>query len=147
MAKFFLENNICPKNGIMFVCNSCEEGLGNLKGTRQLFKDYEGKISKFITFDSSLNNLYNRCVGSHRYEVTVETEGGHSFNAFGNDNAIEKLSEIVSEIYKIEIPLKEGAKTTYNVGTISGGTSINTIAQSATIMGRMVRKEIGSSRS
>ena len=134
MAKFFLENKLLPQKGIMFVCNSCEEGLGNLKGTKQLFKDYEGRISKFITFDSSLNNIYNRCVGSHRYEVTVETEGGHSFGAFGNDNAIEKLSEIVTEIYKIEVPLKEGAKTTYNVGTISGGTSINTIAQSATML-------------
>lgn len=134
MAKFFLENNLCPKKGIMFVCNSCEEGLGNLKGTRQLFKDYDGRISKFITFDSSLNNIYNRCVGSHRYEVTVETEGGHSFGAFGNDNAINKLSEIVTEIYKIEVPIKEGAKTTYNVGTISGGTSVNTIAQRATML-------------
>lgn len=118
----------------MFVCNSCEEGLGNLKGTKQLFKDYEGRISKFITLDSSLNNVYNRCVGSHRYEITVETEGGHSFGAFGNKNAIAKLAEIISEIYNIKVPEKQGVKTTYNVGTISGGTSVNTIAQSAKML-------------
>jgi len=134
MAKFFIEKNIVPEKGILFVCNSCEEGLGNLKGTRQLFKDYENRIEKFITFDSSLNVIADRCVGSHRYEVEVLTEGGHSFGAFGNNNAIAKLSEIVGKIYEIKVPDKEGTKTTYNVGTISGGTSVNTIAQSAKML-------------
>ena len=134
MAKFFVENNLLPQKGIMFVCNSCEEGLGNLKGTRQLFKDYEGRIGKFISFDTALKSVSDRCVGSHRYEVEVLTEGGHSWGAFGNSNAIAILSGIVSEIYKIQIPEKEGKRTTYNVGTISGGTSINTIAQNAKML-------------
>lgn len=134
MAKFFVENNLNPDKGIMFVCNSCEEGLGNLKGTRQLFKDYNGRIARFITFDSNLNVVADRCVGSHRYEVEVLTEGGHSYGAFGNSNAIERLSSIISEIYKIEVPKKSGTKTTYNVGTISGGTSVNTIAQNAKML-------------
>ena len=134
MAKFFVEKNIVPENGFMFVCNSCEEGLGNLKGTRQLFKDYEGRIDRLISFDSSLNTVSDRCVGSHRYNVEVLTEGGHSYGAFGNDNAIAKLSGIVGKIYSIKVPGKEGTKTTYNVGTISGGTSVNTIAQSAQML-------------
>ena len=134
MAKFFIEHNLAPQKGIMFVCNSCEEGLGNLKGTRQVFKDYEGRIARFISFDSNLNVVADRCVGSHRYEVEVLTEGGHSYGAFGNNNAIERLSSIISEIYKIEVPKKSGAKTTYNVGAISGGTSINTIAQNAKML-------------
>ncbi len=134
MAKFFVENKLTPDKGIMFVCNSCEEGLGNLKGTRQLFKDYNGRIARFITFDSNLNVVADRCVGSHRYEVEVLTEGGHSYGAFGNCNAIERLSSIISEIYKIEVPKKSGTKTTYNVGTIAGGTSINTIAQNAKML-------------
>ena len=134
MAKFFIENNIAPDKGMLFVCNSCEEGLGNLKGTRQLFKDYEGRIAQLISFDSNLNVVADRCVGSHRYEVEVLTEGGHSFGAFGNDNAIAKLSEIVWKIYDIKVPAKEGTKTTYNVGEISGGTSVNTIAQSAKML-------------
>lgn len=134
MAKYFVENKITPKDGIMFVCNSCEEGLGNLKGTRQLFKDFEGRIDKFISFDSILNNVADRCVGSHRYEVEVTTPGGHSFSAFGNENSIAHLSKIVSKIYDIEVPKKEGTRTTYNVGIISGGTSVNTIAQSAKML-------------
>ncbi len=134
MAKYFIENDIVPKKGILFVCNSCEEGLGNLKGTRQLFKDFEGRIGQFISFDSNLNKLNNCCVGSHRYAVEVKTEGGHSFGKFGNKNAIAALADIVAEIYKIQVPQKEGTKTTYNVGTIEGGTSVNTIAQSAKML-------------
>lgn len=134
MAKFFVENNLAPENGIMFVCNSCEEGLGNLKGIRRIFNDFSGRISKFISFDSNLNVIADKCVGSHRYEVEVLTEGGHSFGAFGNDNAIAKLSEIISEIYKINVPFINGSKTTYNVGIISGGTSVNTIAQNAKML-------------
>lgn len=134
MAKFFTEKKLMPEKGIMFVCNSCEEGLGNLKGTRQVFKDYEGRIGKFISFDSTLNVVSDRCVGSHRYEVEVLTEGGHSWSKFGNANAIAELSKIIAEIYKIDVPRKEGARTTYNAGTIAGGTSINTIAQNAQML-------------
>ena len=134
MAKFFVENEIIPQKGFLFVWNSCEEGLGNLKGTRQLFDDYRGRISRFISFDSVMNIVNDRCVGSHRYEVEVLTEGGHSFGDFGKCNAIAKLSEIVSEIYKIKVPDKEFSHTTYNVGEISGGTSVNTIAQNAKML-------------
>lgn len=134
MAKYFTEQRLTPANGIMFVCNSCEEGLGNLKGTRQLFKDHAGRIGRFISFDSSLDVVADRCVGSHRYEVAVTTEGGHSYLAFGNKSAIAALSEMIDEIYHIDPPVKEGCRTTYNVGTIEGGTSVNTIAQSAKML-------------
>lgn len=133
-AKYFIENKIVPQKGIMFVLNSCEEGLGNLKGTRKLFDDYENRIKAFITLDSVLDIVVDRAVGSHRYEVSVATEGGHSFNAFGNTNAIAVLAKIVNEIYKVQVPDKEGTKTTYNVGVIEGGTSVNTIAQSAKML-------------
>lgn len=134
MAKYFVEEKIVPEKGILFVCNSCEEGLGNLKGTRQIFKDYEGRIGQFISLDSNLDVIADRCVGSHRYEVEVLTEGGHSYGKFGNHNAIAELSKMITEIYKIEVPKAEGTKTTYNVGNISGGTSVNTIAQSAKML-------------
>ena len=134
LAKYCVEHDIPPKGGFLFVANSGEEGLGNLKGTRQLFKDYEGRIALFISFDSNLDLINDRCVGSHRYEVEVQTEGGHSFQRFGLPNAIACLSQIVADIYQIAIPQKEGCRTTYNVGTISGGTSVNTIAQSAKML-------------
>ena len=130
-AKYVLEQGIIPDGGVMFVCNSGEEGLGNLYGTRHLITTYGDRIERFITFDAQLGSMHSRCVGSHRYEVTVRTEGGHSFNAFGKRNAIHALSEIISSIYRIKLPDKPDAKTTFNVGEISGGTSVNTVAQSA----------------
>ena len=89
---------------------------------------------RFITFDSALGAVNDRCVGSHRYEVEAFTEGGHSFGAFGKKNAIAVLSGIVSAIYALDVPQKDGCRTTYNVGTIEGGTSVNTIAQSARML-------------
>lgn len=133
-VKYFIENRVVPANGMLFVCNSCEEGLGNLKGTRQLMKDFEGRVKQFITLDSSLNTMYTKCVGSHRYRVEVKTEGGHSFGKFGNKNAIAELSQIISRIYEIQVPKVEDSKTTYNVGIVEGGTSVNTIAQNASML-------------
>ena len=130
-AKYFIDNNIVPEKGIMFVCNVCEEGLGNLVGTRQLMRDYAGRIKRFITYDECIGYIITDAVGSHRYEVEVKTEGGHSFSKFGNKNAIHALSEIICKIYEIVPPKKEGSRSTYNVGAIEGGTSVNTIAQSA----------------
>lgn len=134
VAKYFHENKI-PTRGVLFVCNSSEEGLGNLKGTRSLFESYAGRIGRFISFDASnFTHAVDKAVGSHRYEVTVTTEGGHSYGRFGNPNAIAVLSGIISRIYEIDLPQKEGKKVTYNVGTVEGGTSVNTIAQSATML-------------
>ena len=134
LSKFFTEMKIIPPKGILFVWNSCEEGLGNLKGTKQLFEDYKGRIARFISFDSRLNTLNDRCVGSCRFRVEVTTRGGHSYSDFGNFNAVAVLSEIITEIYKIKVPEKEGTKTTYNVGTVLGGTSVNTVAQNAEML-------------
>lgn len=143
MAKYFIENKIKPPNGILFVCNSCEEGLGNLKGMRKIFDDFDSRIKQFITFDSNLDKVNDACVGSHRYEIEVITQGGHSYEEFGNINAISIASEIVSKIYEIKIPQKEGTKTTYNVGTFSGGTSVNTIAQNAKFLCEYRSDDIG----
>ena len=134
VAKFFIENQIVPEKGILFVCNSCEEGLGNLIGTRHFMKNFQGRIKQVVSFDSNTNVMNDRCVGSHRYEVEIATEGGHSFQAFGNKNAIAELSKIAAEIYKIVPPTREGIRTTYNIGIIEGGTSVNTIAQSARML-------------
>lgn len=130
--EYFYKNNF--DKPVLFVLNSGEEGLGNLRGTRQIFKDFQGRIKQFVTYDSTLAKINTRCVGSHRYLVTVKTEGGHSYTAFGNENAINQLSKMVTEIYNIPLPQKENSKTSYNVGTIQGGTSVNTIAQQAQML-------------
>ncbi len=134
-ARYFIQNHIPSKNGILFVANSCEEGLGNLKGSRAIVDAYGSRMDALVTFDGfSLDKVVNRAVGSHRYRVTVRTEGGHSFGAFGNRNAIAVLSSMISTLYSVKVPQVDGSKTTYNVGTIQGGTSVNTIAQEAEML-------------
>ncbi len=134
VIKYIIQNNIKPKRGILFVANSCEEGLGNLKGIKQIMNDYPGRIKRMYAIDLNYTKVYNKCVGSHRYEIVFETEGGHSFNAFGNKNALHAMSELITSLYKCKVPEKAGATTTYNVGMAEGGTSVNTIAQSAKMM-------------
>lgn len=133
-AKYYIEKKIMPLGGILFVFNSCEEGLGNLKGVRKLFADYEGRIARFISFDSHLDTVNDACAGSHRYRVDVFTEGGHSFLKFGNASAVTALSKMICAMDAIEMPVKPGTRTTHNVGLISGGTSVNTIPQSASML-------------
>ena len=134
VAKYFCENKIEPECGILFVANSCEEGLGNLKGTREICKNFGDRIKEFVSFDSSMHVIHDRVVGSVRYEVSVKTEGGHSYGKFGNKNAIAAIAEMVGKIYEIKVPVIGNSKTTYNVGEISGGTSVNTIAESAKML-------------
>lgn len=133
-AKYYIDRKILPQEGLLFVCNSGEEGLGNLKGVRRLFAAYGRRITQFITLDSQLDCISDRCVGSRRYRVRVTTKGGHSFSSFGNANAIARLSELIGRIYALDVPEKAGTHTTYNVGTVSGGTSVNTIAQDAEML-------------
>ena len=132
-ARYIAEKKIAPKDwGVLLVVNSGEEGLGNLKGCRKIMEDYGSRIREFITFDDQLGGGIDRAVGSMRYRIEVDTEGGHSYSAFGNRNAIAYLASLVDALYAIKVPPK--GKTTYNVGTISGGTSVNTIAQHAEML-------------
>lgn len=128
-AKYFTQNAVKPKYGMLFVANSCEEGLGNLKGSRMIVDTFGSRIKNFITIDSSLGNGVIRAAGSHRYKVTVKTEGGHSYGNFGNRNAIRVMSSIIDTLYSVKVPENGDSKTTYNVGSVLGGTSVNTIAQ------------------
>ena len=132
-AKYIAQRRLQPKNcGVLIVVNSCEEGLGNLKGTRRLMADFGSRVREFVTFDGRSGYGVNRAVGSKRYRIEIDTEGGHSYGAFGNRNAIAYLASLIDTLYTIKVP--EQGKTTYNVGTISGGTSVNTIAQHAEML-------------
>ena len=118
--------------GVLIVINSGEEGLGNLKGSRKIVEDFGPRIREFVTLDGQSRGGVNRAVGSRRYRIGVDTEGGHSYGAFGNRNAIAYLASMIDTLYTVKVP--ELGKTTYNVGTISGGTSVNTIAQHAEML-------------
>ena len=133
-ARYAIKNRLDSDTGVLFVANSCEEGLGNLKGVRQIMKDYGDKVKELYTFDSSYDFIVNSCVGSHRYEISFSTEGGHSYGDFGNRNAIFAMSDLICKLYDCPVPKKEGTRTTYNVGIVEGGTSVNTIAQSAKML-------------
>ena len=132
-AKYIAQHRLSPKDrGLLLVINSGEEGLGNLKGTRRLMETFGSRVTEFVTFDLYANQIVDRAVGSHRYRIEIQAEGGHSYNAFGNRNAIAAMAELIGRLYTIEVPAE--GKTTYNVGTIRGGTSVNTIAQQAEML-------------
>lgn len=131
-AKYLLQKDVRPRQGLLLVANACEEGLGNLDGTKQLFHDYGGRIRAFYSFDGYMPHCTCSAVGSHRYRVTCKTAGGHSFADWGRPNAIHILSRLIERLYRIDPP-KE-AKTTYNVGRVEGGTTVNSIAQEASML-------------
>ena len=133
VAGYIAEHHLAPKDcGVLLVINSGEEGLGNLKGSKQIMADFGRRVKEFVTFDGNATAIVNKAVGSRRFRVTVTTEGGHSYGRFGAPNAIAQLSGLIAKLYEIKVP--PIGKTTYNVGTISGGTSVNTIAQKAEML-------------
>lgn len=117
---------------ILVVANSCEEGLGNLRGTRDLYDRYGDRIKSHVIFDTTLGNVVREAVGSIRWRVSCDGPGGHSFKAFGTPNAIVELSRLICALDHMELPTD--AVTTYNVGTISGGTTVNSIAAHAEML-------------
>jgi len=129
--EFFLSHPDLVPEPLLIVFNSCEEGLGNLKGVRQIVADHPGQIHALVSFDCQSDCVISRAVGSERWQVSVDTVGGHSFSDFGNPNAIVHLSRLIDRLYRQQVPAKENTVTTYNVGLVSGGTSVNTIAQHA----------------
>lgn len=132
-AKFVLQRDLVPREGgVLFVANSGEEGLGNLKGSRQLMADYGKRTRQVISFDGGTGGIINRAVGSRRYRVEIRTEGGHSYGDFGNRNAIAVMASLIDALYAVKVP--QGGRTTFNVGVIKGGTSVNTIAQQAEML-------------
>lgn len=132
-AKYIAQAGLLPGDmGVLLVINSGEEGLGNLKGSRRIMEEFGSRVVEFVTFDGYAQRIANKTVGSKRYQVEVDTEGGHSYSAFGNRNAIACLASLINTLYAIKVPNR--GRTTFNVGTISGGTSVNTIAQNAQML-------------
>lgn len=121
--------------GLIFVCGVGEEGLGNLKGSREICREFGSRIEAFYALDLTMEDYTARAVGSRRYRVEVTAQGGHSYSCFGNSNANVLLAELILALYRIQVPQR--GKTTYNVGMMSGGTSVNTISQRAELLYEM----------
>ena len=129
LVKYLLETRAQPRRGVIFALNTGEEGLGNLKGCRQLMRDFAGRVGEVVSFDLYRDEVYSDCIGSRRYRISAACEGGHSFHDFGKPNAIAVLAAILTELYAYTPA--PGTDTTYNVGKISGGSSVNVIARDA----------------
>jgi len=114
---------------MLAVANVGEEGLGNLRGARAAVERYRNDLGAVIAIDGRLGVIVNTAVGSQRWRITVRGPGGHSFGSFGQPSAIHGLGRIIAAIADLDVP--KTPKTTFNVGLIEGGTSVNTIAPDA----------------
>ena len=122
--------NVQTDGSITFVADVGEEGLGDLRGMKELFNvTLKGTVDQFVTIDGTGLGVARTFVGSHRYRVTYRGPGGHSFGAFGIPNPVDALGRAIAKISAIEVPADP--KTTFNVGRIGGGTSVNSIPAEA----------------
>ena len=136
---------------LIFVGNVGEEGEGNLRGVRYLYKQTElaGRIAAHIVLDGAgLDTAVTQAVGSRRFQVTIAGPGGHSFTDAGTPNPIVALAAALAALAETRLP--DEPRTTMNVGTIHGGTSVNSIPEQAqasldfrsTEPGELVRLEV-----
>lgn len=114
---------------VMFIGTVGEEGQGDLRGVKQLFAQSGPKIDSYIAVDGlGASGITHRGLGSHRYRITFKGPGGHSSGAFGLVNPHNALGRAI-HYFAVDADkfTQEGIRTTYNVGVISGGTSVNSI--------------------
>jgi tripeptide aminopeptidase len=126
VARAMVKGNLQTPGTITFVGTVGEEGLGDLRGVKFLFRDgLKGQIDRFVSVDGTGLGITHTAVGSLRYRVTFKGPGGHSYGAFGMVNPIHALGRAMARIADFEVP--RDPKTTFNVGRIGGGTSVNAI--------------------
>jgi tripeptide aminopeptidase len=128
--KVLNDNKIQTRGDLLFVGNVGEEELGNLRGMKAIFRDHLD-IDGMVGLEPSPDgNVLVLGTASHRYEVSFKGPGGHSFGAFGQvPSAIHGMGRAIAKIAEVRTP--SFPKTTFTVGTVGGGTSVNTIAPDA----------------
>jgi acetylornithine deacetylase/succinyl-diaminopimelate desuccinylase-like protein len=115
---------------IWLVANVGEEGLGNLKGMKAVVDRFGSEPLAYIVLEGmALGQIYHRGLGVRRYRISVHTKGGHAWVDFGTPSSIHELAALVVKLNALTLPLEP--RTTINVGMITGGTSVNTIAAEA----------------
>ncbi|MFN8062618.1 MAG: M20/M25/M40 family metallo-hydrolase [Vicinamibacterales bacterium] len=111
---------------ITFVADVGEEGLGDLRGVKHIFNvAMKDTVDRFVSIDGTGLGITHIGVGSKRYRVTFKGPGGHSYGAFGLANPIHALGRAMAKVSEFKVPASP--KTTFNVGRIGGGTSVNAI--------------------
>jgi tripeptide aminopeptidase len=121
-----------PAVDVLLTGNVGEEGLGNLRGIREVLASRSDTGAVVALEGHNLGRVTHVAVGSRRFRISVRGPGGHSWGDFGRPNAIHGLSRLIAEFDAI--PLPRSPKTTLNVGMISGGVSVNTIAPEASCL-------------
>jgi acetylornithine deacetylase/succinyl-diaminopimelate desuccinylase-like protein len=133
IVQAMLAAKIEPAGSILFVATVGEEGEGNLRGVRHLLTSgawSKRKVDAFLSFDGpGLDRITNRALGSRRYRVEFNGPGGHSWGDFGLPNPAHALGRAISRLAAYPVPKEP--RTTFNVGSIEGGTSVNAIPQRA----------------
>ena len=132
LAQVIQTERIRTEGSILFVGTVGEEGEGNLRGVRYLFTRgrWASKVDAFLSFDGpGVDRITNRALGSRRYRVELAGLGGHSWGDFGLPNPVHALGRAVSRL--AAYPAPKEPRTTFNVGRIEGGTSINAIPSRA----------------
>ena len=122
-----------PAANIVFIGNVGEEGEGNLRGMRHIFATppWKDAIHSLLVVDGAGTDTYvTQALGSRRFEITFRGPGGHSWSDFGIPNPIVLLSRALATFSEVAVP--ESPRTTFNIGVIHGGTSVNSIPASAT---------------
>lgn len=131
LARAFKATGLRPVGNLILCGNVGEEGLGDLRGTKELFRTLP--IDAFISLDHwGVEDILLDATGSKRYQITYTAQGGHSFGAFGKPNPIHAMGRAINAIAQLKG--KEQPKTTFNVGVVSGGTSINSIPNRAQML-------------
>ena len=126
------ERRIEPAGDVWLVANTCEEGLGDLRGMKAMVDRFGPDVQAYLVLEGlALGHVYHRAVGVKRYRITARTPGGHSWSDYGRPSAIHELSKLVVQLASLSLP--SHPRTTLNVGKISGGTSVNVIASEASM--------------
>jgi len=117
---------------VVFIGNVGEEGEGDLRGIRHLFADemWRNRIAAMLVLDGAgMDSIVAEALGSRRFEITITGPGGHSWSDFGVPNPIVAMGRVIDQLSRLSLP--GSPKTTLSIGTISGGTSVNTIPDRA----------------
>lgn len=132
LIKTLRERAVQPACDIWFVANSCEEGLGDLRGIKAAFDRLQSQISAVINLEGlAFGHIYIGGIAVHRLHITARAAGGHSWLHYGRPSAIHSLMELGTAILKLDIPKQP--RTTCNIGMLQGGHAINAIATEASL--------------
>ena len=130
IARAIHESHIKPRRTILFVADVGEEGEGNLRGMRALVDDYRSRLKAAVVLDGSgTDHVTTKALASRRLEVLITGPGGHSWSDFGMPNPINAL--VRGSIRFINTKVPASPRTTFNLGQIEGGTSVNSIPYDA----------------